>query len=196
MRKVLAFYLAASTAALVIIALLRCGKQKELTGAVLGDKMQRFNLQASNTSIIVPLVSKKTYVVVLKLSGQQGSAMSSLSVLQCTLGSFYNHFYIVEPYFDDYFVGTNDTKFSSIFDFDFFNVESRKVGYPEMATLDEYQQLSPKNIIYVIVKEKGRASVVWSAKRDGKKVRCYDGEVDKVHKITSMQPNIATAMYN
>ncbi len=144
------------------------------------------------TVVVSSMMLNKTYVAVLQLDGQQGSGMRSLSVLQCMLGSFYSHFYIVEPYFGESNVGTYTGKrdnggmnFSSLFDFDSFNVESRKMSYPEMATLDEYVQLSPKYVIYVRIRDKfSKQAVMWSAERNGNKtVRCFDGETGLVQQF-------------
>ena len=131
-------------------------------------------------------LGNKSYVVVLKYGGQQGSGMRSLSVLQCTLGSFYDNFYIVEPFLGESNIGPHNNEsgegvnFSMLFDFDSFNAESRQMGYPEMVTLDEYLHNAPKNVIYVHVRLRSstRNWVVWSAERDGERVKCYDEEVD------------------
>ena len=133
------------------------------------------------------LLLNRTYVVVLKFDGQQGSGMRSLSVLQCVLGSFYRHFYIVEPFVGESSVGTHNgengigVNFSVLFDLDSFNAESRRMGYPEMVTFVDYMRDSPKYVIYVKVRESFSAErVIWSAKRDGGTVECFDKKVGNI----------------
>ncbi len=123
--------------------------------------------------------SNKTYVALFDTPGQQGSGLRALSVFQCMLGSIYNHFYIVEPKIQNSHVagvakGEGGLNFSSLFDLNAFNLESRKAGYPEMVTMDEFAAHGPKYIIYIQVSFlRNFRKVLWKAERDAKNQSCF-----------------------
>ena len=116
---------------------------------------------------------RPTYVISISYPGQQGSAVQCLSTLQCFLSSIYEHFYVVEPYFvnsrmQSYTLpGKPWMTFSSFFNLDFFNNESRKAGYAEISRLEDFQKVSSdyKYIIYASIDHSSGASrqVLWSA---------------------------------
>ena len=121
----------------------------------------------------------KAYVVLFGTPGQQGSGLRALSVFQCVLGSIYNNFYIVEPCIQNSNLrgisrgGTTGLKFSVLFDFDAFNLESRKTGYPEMVTMDEFVESSTTHIIYVNVgAHRNSQRIVWARKKSKKS--CFE----------------------
>ena len=125
---------------------------------------------------------RPTYVIIQDLDGQQGSGTLCLSTLQCFLASVYQHFYVVEPYLiGSHLQSYTDNKpwltFSSLFDFKVFNRESRKIGYTEMVSVEEFQRTSSTDYKYTIVVIYGHnSSVAWSTGASGNNVSCFGDE--------------------
>lgn len=129
---------------------------------------------------------RRTYVLVLRLAGQQGSGVRSLSVFQCVLSSIYGGFYIVEPSVKETHLtasvekDVNHLTFSSIFDFEYFNEKSRGIGYPEMVDMNRFAIYAPELVVYVYIRPEGKLTgiqsqkVVWDTSVD--KIRCLDSE--------------------
>ncbi len=128
-----------------------------------------------------PAVVQPTFVLTLDFHGQQGSAALCLSTLQCFLGSIYKHFYVVEPYLVNSHMkshtvaGKSSMNFSSFFNLDIFNSESRKVGYTEMASMNEFQRVSSNYKFIILVVIAGNAwRVAWSADKTEDRVNCFE----------------------
>ena len=142
--------------------------------------------------------SAKTYVIILDTRGQQGSGLRALSVLQCVLGSIYGHFYIVEPFIQEshvsgIYAGRSGMKFSSLYDFNTFNLESRKLGFPEMVSVREYVERGPPYIIFVYINFHSNVqNVMWSTIKVAKRQACLKhGDSEKV-----MQGNYSKVLFD
>lgn len=112
----------------------------------------------------VPTENKRTtarnhgYIAALNYVGQQGSGAQVLLSLQCMVSSFDLPMFVPEPIFTDTKFCTfapNETKetirFSDVFDIDNFNDVSKALGYPLLATREEFRSLAPKDLIFVNV---------------------------------------------
>ena len=142
----------------------------------------------SETINMTSAFAKKTLVLSVRYPGQQGSGALCLSTLQCFLSSFYKHFYLLEPYVHNSHLThkKSSLNFSSLFNFEIFNSESKKVGYPQMVSQEYFQeeetksQLHHRYIIYVHIKihhEDSVQRVVWSANQSSpNEVHCFDLE--------------------
>lgn len=152
-----------------------------VVSTITGEDTTRRNQMSGFTNINIPSRDHGTYVLVLRLAGQQGSGVRSLSVFQCVLGSIHGGFYIIEPNIQETHLATVDgdqLKFSSLFDFDYFNERSRDIGFPEMVEVDQFTKYSSNYTIYVYIrpddKYQGMQKVVWDAKVD--ETHCLDSE--------------------
>ena len=138
----------------------------------------------------------QSLVLSVEYPGQQGSAALCLSTLQCFLSSIYNDFKIVEPYFckSHFSYRKSALKFSSVFNFQLFNSESKKAHYPKMMSVEDFQRkesiISPvhhKYIIFIHVDWNHRTSkqkVAWSAKYStDDNVRCLSTNLDDYSRI-------------
>ena len=97
-----------------------------------------------------------------------------MSLFQCFLASLLggSNVLIAEPQEKNSNFGTYTPdaplNFSSFMDLDYFNEQSRKIGYPEMIALDVFTKHSPRLAVYVYIKPRGRGTVqrlVWAAER-------------------------------
>ena len=145
------------------------------------------------------LSSTPTYIYPVRLAGQQGSGVRSLSGLQCVFGSIYNGFRIVEPYFDDTQLVTRHEeaedsehiKFSSLFDLEYFNKNSREIGYPEMVGVGEFIHLRPKYTVYIYIREeKSKNAFLWGRKPNSRAINCFDSKDNH----TSLDAGLLTAI--
>ena len=100
------------------------------------------------------------YIVVDHFDGQHCSNINGLLSLQCWLASsnLSSKVLIVEPVITDTkfhmpYSLTSDVsstlKFSDFFDLEYFNDASNAVGYPSLATLDDFYTFASKNMTYV-----------------------------------------------
>lgn len=141
---------------------------------------------SSRGNQVVP-ASSRVYVVVFSTSGQQGSGIRALSALQCFLSSIDRDFryYILEPQIQNSSIGIRDSdvpsfNFSSFFDVDHFNAQSRRIGYPEMITREEFTDFSPEQAVYIVFQpcthcpNVSSPEIAWNAKKVGKEVRCFE----------------------
>lgn len=151
---------------------------------VSGRLKETLSKNKTQTDIMTNLTNK-TLVLVINYPGQQGSGALCLSALQCFLSSIYDQFYIIEPYLHDSHLTsiTSSLRFSSLFDFNFFNSQSRKFGYTEMLSLDQFMHeesvLHHKYIIYIHVESHHKNSiqkVVWTAHTTSNNNGCFDLE--------------------
>ena len=93
------------------------------------------------------------YVLSLHYPGQQGAGLSSLTALQCSIGSLDLPMFIVEPFINASHLSPwgNDTLLTvhDYFDINHLNAASRKIGYAELATWDEFLQKAPRNVVFL-----------------------------------------------
>lgn len=136
-----------------------------------------------NSTASVPAASEehRTYVLALRLAGQQGSGVRSLSVFQCFLSSVHKEIYVVEPSVkESYLMAATDEelKFSSLFDFDYFNRISKSLGYPKLVEADRFQEYASNDVIYVHIgpvrNYYGRHNLVWDKKVAKTDIQCLD----------------------
>ena len=144
--------------------------------------VSKSNTAQTNTLSTTPLINK-TLVLSMNYPGQQGTNALCLSLLQCFLSSIYDKFYILEPYLENsHFTAVKSSlKFSTLFNLEYFNSESRRVGYPEMLSLDEFARgesvLHHKYVIIVYVRKYHKEptqEVIWSADTTGNRVDCFN----------------------
>lgn len=170
------------------VALLSVSAFTVLYGLEFQHTLVRYNVTSSsqNASLSVNRASAlpllRTYVVNFLYAGQQGSGARSISALQCFLSSIYKDFYILEPYIKNsrlltYTDGDDDDwlHFSSLFDFDHFNLVSRSIGYAEMVKLKEFVRFSPKIAIFVRVRALDSIQeVVWDPNATSERIHCLN----------------------
>ena len=138
----------------------------------------------------LPLIARTkprnaVYVVSRSFAGQQGSGALSVSLFQCFLISLLegSNVLIAEPqekgsYFNTY-AEDHPLDFSSFFDMEYFNEQSRQIGYPEMISLGEFTEQSPSLAVYVYIKNNGRDAVqqvLWEAGGSKDKVNCLENK--------------------
>ena len=149
-------------------------KERTSVDGVPGLHVQKQQVTSVHRTSMLPASSPncKTYVVALQYEGQQGSGARSLSAFQCMLGSIYKHFHIVEPFVEGTHIHTyvereydsDRLNFSTLFDVNHFNTESRIIGYPEMVDFDQFSNSSPDYVIYVyITYTESKDRVVWAS---------------------------------
>ena len=116
-------------------------------------------------------------------AGQQGSGIRSLSVFQCFLTSLHGkNALIAEPMFKDsyFYTYTNSNlTFSSLLDFNYFNEQSRKIGYPEMINHDEFTRDSPRYAVYILIRGLSRTSlqrIIWQAPTINNSLMCLEND--------------------
>ena len=106
------------------------------------------------------------YVVILEYEGQQGNGLASLRDFQCILPSIYNNSYILEPQIKDSHMRTfiqGSLHFSSFFNLDHFNTQSRKVGYSEIVKDERFVKFSARRVIFIIARCGSKERVIWKA---------------------------------
>lgn len=118
---------------------------------------------SSSTHMVLPESKPDTlFVAVVDYAGQQGSGARSLSSFQSFLTSLHGNTVIAEPKFKNsrlYGYIDSALNFSSFLDFDFFNKQSRKIGYPVMISLTEFTNRSPRYAVYVHIRALAKGSV-------------------------------------
>ena len=107
------------------------------------------------------------YVVILKFAGQQCNGFASLRDFQCILPSIYNNSYILEPQIKDSYMRTfinGSLHFSSFFNLEHFNTQSRKLGHSEIIKDERFVKFSARHVIVIIGKYYGsKERVIWKA---------------------------------
>jgi hypothetical protein len=94
---------------------------------------------------------------------------------------------IAEPNFKNsayYSYGDPSLHFSDLQDFDHFNQQSRKIGYPEMINIDKFTQHSPKYAIHIHIRYKAigaEQKIVWQAKKVDDTMKCL--ELDDIQEL-------------
>ena len=132
------------------------------------------------------LNSKLGYIVALVYSGQQGAGIQALTSLQCWAGSFHLPMSIMEPLIMKTAITAmpktrvHDSKrnqtsiqlsFGDFFDLEYFNSVSKKNGYAQLASREEFFKKAPRKTIVVIMKniprntseDKRVTHLVWSS---------------------------------
>ena len=158
--------------------------------STVGESRPGVNLKSSAVSSTGP---GTLYVILLHHDGQQGCGMISLSLFQCFLASLHgDNILIAEPQFvnsgwGEYLTGAQ-FKFSSLIDLNFFNEESRKLGYPEVVDFAGFEERSPSYAVYVYIRVHGSDSaqrVMWEGERLANGTpRCFESA-----NINSVQPS-------
>ena len=127
--------------------------------------------------------SETLFAYVHGYAGQQGSGIRSLSVFQCFLTSLHGkNALIAEPMFKDsyFYTYTNSNlTFSSLLDLNYFNEQSRKIGYPEMINHDEFTRDSPRYAVYILIRGLSRTSlqrIIWQAPTINNSLMCLEND--------------------
>ena len=106
------------------------------------------------------------YVVILEYEGQQGNGLASLREFQCLLPHIYNDSYILEPQIKDSHVRTfieGSQPFSSFFNLDHFNTQSRKDAHSEIIQDERFVKFSARHVIFIIARCGSKERVIWKA---------------------------------
>ena len=127
--------------------------------------------------------SETLFAYVHGYAGQQGSGIRSLSVFQCFLTSLHGkNALIAEPMFKDsyFYTYTNSNlTFSSLLDLNYFNEQSRKIGYPEMINHDEFTRDSPRYAVYILIRGLSGTSlqrIIWQAPTINNSLMCLEND--------------------
>ena len=139
-------------------------------------QIQFITIKDESTSIMPGLATIQShapapamYVVILEYEGQQGNALTSLRAFQCLLPHIYNDSYILEPQIENSRMRTffqDSLNFSSFFNLEHFNAQSRKVGYSEIIQDERFVEFSARRVIFVIARCGSKERVIWKAQDD------------------------------
>ena len=109
------------------------------------------------------------YVVILEYEEQQCNGLTSLRAFQCLLPHIYNDSYILEPQIKNSHMRTffqDSLNFSSFFNLEYFNTQSRNVGYSEIIQDERFVEFSARRVIFVIARCGSKERVIWTAQDD------------------------------
>ncbi len=103
---------------------------------------------------------RRGYVVILyfMVVAQQAVGLKSFVSPQCWLGSFNLPMYIVQPFIQNSIVHTVPSNSSGVLtmsnfiDISHYNAESRRQGWGEVVSWEDFQEEGPRNVIYVQTK--------------------------------------------
>ena len=131
------------------------------------------------------------YVAAMRYSGQQGTGIQALMSLQCFIGSLNLPMYILEPVMDGTTFGSplkvnsgstshSFLKFSDMFEISHFNIASRKMGFGEIRSENDFFTNAPTQVILVDSHRSRKVNpieVVWTSRDKGD---CYgDKDIPK-----------------
>ena len=180
------------TALMAVVIILRGHLQVNTT------QIQFTTIKDESTSIMPGLATIQghapapaMYVVILEFAGQQCNGLASLREFQCLLPHIYNDSYILEPQIKDSYMRTfisGSLHFSSFFNLEHFNTQSRKVAHSEIIQDERFVKFSSRLVIFIIARCGSKERVIWKAQDNhsnclGSKLLSNIHSLKRYHKI-------------